>query len=194
MCLNSITHAFQTHIYASHDNTGKLQPGVIGASAMQRQWIGLSLTGDQASVVPLPSPPHPGAPSYLGAIDLEVGFLRRGHEIAEQFSADDMTKNFVKAFSGIVMSTDEAIVFEYHGQNLKATIKSVSVLDLADEQRKGLPPSQDPGHKHMGILFEKTDVTFMKAPDSAIKIKSSAKKSVFQVNLSGFPLLIRSKR
>ncbi|KAF4619220.1 hypothetical protein D9613_004974 [Agrocybe pediades] len=160
-----------------HDNTGKLQPGVIGASAMQRQWIGLSLTGDQATVEPLPSPPHPAAPSFLGAIDLEVGFLRRGHDIAEQFSADDMVKNFLKAFSGIVMSADEVIVFEYHGQNLKATVKSVSVLDLADEQRKGLPPSQGSGHKHMGILFEKTDVTFMKAPDSTIKLKSSAKKA-----------------
>ncbi|KAF9567388.1 AAA-domain-containing protein [Agrocybe pediades] len=144
---------------------------------MQRQWIGLSLTGDQATVELLPSPPHPAAPSFLGAIDLEVGFLRRGHDIAEQFSADDMVKNFLKAFSGIVMSADEVIVFEYHGQNLKATVKSVSVLDLADEQRKGLPPSQGSGHKHMGILFEKTDVTFMKAPDSAIKLKSSAKKA-----------------
>ncbi|KDR84045.1 hypothetical protein GALMADRAFT_54580 [Galerina marginata CBS 339.88] len=162
-----------------HDNTGKLQPGIIGASSMQRQWIGLSLTGDQATVEPMPPPPHPAAPSYLGAIDLEVGFLRRGHEIAEQFSADDMGKNFLKAFSGIVMSADETIVFEFHGQNLKATVKSVSVLDIADEQRKGVPSAgqRTVGHQHMGILFEKTDVTVLKAPDSLIKIKSSAKKA-----------------
>lgn len=168
-------------ISLSHDNTGKLQPGTIGASAFQRQWIGLSLTGDQATVEPMPPPPHPAAPSFLQAIDLEVGFLRRGLEITEQFSADEMAKNFIKAFSGIVMSTEEVIAFEFHGQNLKATIKSVAVLDLADEQRKGIPNGgqRTVGHEHMGILFEKTDVTFMKAPDSAIKIKSSAKKSVF---------------
>lgn len=148
---------------------------------MQRQWIGLSLTGDQVTVETLPPPPHPSAPSYLQAIDLEVGFFRRGHEIAEQFSADDIAKNVLKAFSGIVMSTEEIIVFEYHGQNLKATIKSVSVLDLADEQRRGMPPAgqRGIGHQHMGILFEKTDVTILKAPDSLIKLKSSAKKLVF---------------
>ncbi|KAH9482940.1 Vesicular-fusion protein sec18 [Psilocybe cubensis] len=178
---NPGTHVLVNGSYAltvRHDNTGKLQPGVIGASAMQRQWIGLSLTGDQASVEPLPSPPHPAAPSFLQSIDLEVGFLRRGHEIAEQFSADDMAKNFVKAFGGIVMSTNELVVFEYHGQNLKATVKGVSVLDIADEQRKGpITNQRTPGHENMGILFEKTDVTFMKAPDSLIKIKSSAKKA-----------------
>jgi vesicle-fusing ATPase len=147
---------------------------------MQRQWIGLSLTGDQATVEPLPPPPHPAAPSFLQAIDLEVGFFRRGTETAEQFSADEMTKNFLKAFSGIVMSTEEVIAFEFHGQNLKATVKSVAVLDLADEQRKGMPSGGQGivGHNRMGVLFERTDVTIMKAPDSAIKIKSSGKKSV----------------
>lgn len=161
-----------------HDNTGKLQQGMIGASAMQRQWIGLSLSGDQATIDSLPAPPHPAAPAYLQSVDLEVGFLRRGHEIAEQFSADEMARNFVKAFSGILLSQDEVIVFEFHGQNLKATVKFVTVLELADEQRKGVPANQRTSNlRNMGILMEKTDVTFLKAPDSAIKIKSSAKKA-----------------
>lgn len=139
--------------------------------------MGLSITGDQVTVESLPQPPHPTAPSYLQSIDLEIGFLRRGHEIGEQFSADEMARNFLKAFGGIVMSVDEILVFEFHGQNLKATVKSVSVLDLADEQRRGgLDGPRSVNHEYIGILMDKTDVTFMKAPDSAIKIKSSAKK------------------
>lgn len=146
---------------------------------MQRQWIGLSIAGDQIPVEPLPAPPHPSAPSYLQSIDLEVGFLRPRHEIAEQFSADEMARHFIKAFNGILMSADEVIVFEYHGQNLKALVKNVTILDLADEQRRGTAPAQrSVNHEYMGILMDKTDVTFMKAPDSAIKIKSSAKKYV----------------
>ncbi|KAG6828494.1 hypothetical protein H0H92_007810 [Tricholoma furcatifolium] len=159
-----------------HDTTGKLQPGAVGASALIRQWVGLSLMGDQISVDALPPPPHPAAPAYLQSVDIEIGFLRRGHEIAEQFSADDMAKNFVRAYSGIVMSADEVLVFEYHSQNLKATIKGVSIVELADEQRRGLPAGQRSA-THFGILMDKTDMTFMKAPDSAIKIKSSAKKA-----------------
>ncbi|KAL1681711.1 P-loop containing nucleoside triphosphate hydrolase protein [Schizophyllum commune] len=172
------THVLVKDAYAltvKHDDTGKLPPGCIGASAMQRQWIGLSLAGDSVPVQPLPAPPHPSSPSYLQSLDIEIGFLRRGHEIAEVFSADDMAKHFIRAFSGIIMSEGEIIVFEYHGQNLKGTIRGLSTLDLADEQKRG---GGGRGGMHgIGIVMENTDITLVKAADSAIKIKSSAKKA-----------------
>lgn len=146
---------------------------------MQRQWIGLSVAGDVVNVEPLPSPPNPSAPLYLQSLDLEVGFIRPRHEIAEQYSADDMAHTFLKAYNGILISADEILVFEYHGQNLKVIAKNVSVLELADEQRRGGAPGRRiPRHDRMGILMDKTDVTIMKASDSLIKIKSSAKKWV----------------
>ncbi|KAH9942575.1 vesicular-fusion protein SEC18 [Amylocystis lapponica] len=126
-------------------------PPTIGASAMQRQWIGLSLTGDEVTVEPLPS-----SPPYLQSIDIQVGFLRRGHEVAETFSADDMARNFLKAFN-----------------ESARTVKSLSVVHLADAQRRGAPAHGS----HYGVVMEKTDVTIMKASESAIKIKSSAKKA-----------------
>ncbi|OBZ70486.1 Vesicular-fusion protein sec18 [Grifola frondosa] len=152
-----------SHSGIPHDNTGKLRPGSIGASATQRQWIGLSLTGDEVTVEPLPS-----APPYLQSMDIEVGFLRRGLEIAEQFSSDEMAHNFIKAFNGIVFAAGEVLVFEFHGQNLKATVKSLSVVEL---------PNAPTNASHFGVLMEKTDITFMKAGDSSIKIKTSAKKA-----------------
>lgn len=158
--------------FLRHDNTGKLQPGFIGASNVQRQWIGLSLTGDSVDVAPLPGAPAPGALPYLESLDLEVGFLKKGHEIAEQFNADDMTKNFVKAFNGLVFSVGEILVFEYHGQNLKGTVMAVGTVELADAQRRGVGNAL----QNAGILMDKTDVSFIKAGDSAIKIKSSSKK------------------
>lgn len=158
-----------------HDNTGKIPPGRVGAAGPQRQWIGLSIAGDRIPVVPLPAPPHPSAPTYLQSIDIEVGFNRRGYENPTPYSADEMTKHFVKVFNGVIMSADETIIFEYHGQNLKGTIKGISLLELADEQRRGATG----GARHLpgGIVMEKTDVTFMKAADSTIKLKSSAKKA-----------------
>ncbi len=138
--------------------------------------MGLSVSGDIVTVEPLPSSPHPLAPSYLQSLDLEVGFMRRGHEIAETFSAYEMAKNFLRAFNEIVFAIDEVLVFEYHGQNLKCVVKALSTLELADEQRKGIPPSDQRRNPDAGVLMDKTDVTVMKAGDSAIKIKSSAKK------------------
>lgn len=141
---------------------------------MQRQWIGLSAVGDETSVEPLPVPPHPSAPAYLQSLDLEIGFLRRGVEVSEAFNADEMAKNFVKAFNGIVFAPSQFLVFEFHGHNLKAVVKGVGLLELADEQRRG--GGQGQRQENMGILMDKSDVGFMKAGDSPIKIKSSAKK------------------
>lgn len=104
--------------------------------------------------------------AYLQSVDLEVGFLRRGHEIAEQFSADEMAKNFVKALSGTILGIGEILVFDFHGQNLKAVVKGLSLVELNGTQ----------ADRGMGILFDKTDLNIMKAGDSLIKIKSSAKK------------------
>jgi vesicle-fusing ATPase len=159
----------------SHDNTNKIQRGTVGTSAAQRQWIGLSVTGDQVTLDLLPPPPHPAAPLYLQSLDVQVEFLRRGLEIAEQFSADEMTKTFLRGYGGVVMARGQVIVFEFHGQNLKGTITSISVLELADEQRRGAAASQ---RSDFGIVMDKTDVSFIKAPNSLIKIKSSAKKLV----------------
>ncbi|KAI0287605.1 hypothetical protein BC826DRAFT_1043220 [Russula brevipes] len=141
-------------ITVRHDNTGRLSQGAIGPSAVQRQWIGLSTTGDTVT---------------------------RNLEIAEQFSADDLAATFIRGFSHVVFTIGQILVFEYHGQNLKCVVKSVSVLELPSEQRRGGLPgaSGGPGGGRVdsGIVMEKTDVTFLKDPISKIKIKSSAKKA-----------------
>lgn len=152
----------------SHDNTGKVAPGTIGASSMQRQWIGLSSVGDETTVEPLQV-----SPLYLESVDLEIAFLRRGHEIAEIFDPEEMIRNFIKAFTGIVFAPGQLLVFEFHGHNLKVFVKSVMLLELADQQGRG---QQAKRPQNMGILMANTDVVFIKASDSAIKIKASAKR------------------
>ena len=78
-----------------------------------------------------------------------------------------MAQNFVRAFNGLVFAAGEILLFEFHGQTLKAAVKGVQVVEL---------PGQRAGAEHYGIVMEKTDVTVMKASDSAIKLKSSARK------------------
>jgi vesicle-fusing ATPase len=160
-----------------HDDTGKLKPGQIGASAFHRQWIGLSVTGDSATVEALPPPPHPAAPLFLQSIDIEVGFFRPNQTASESFSVDDMGKILVKAYSGISLSMNQGIAFEFRGMPIKGMVKGLSVLELADEQRKGLVRGGGPASRRdSGILMGKTDITIMKDPTSQIKFISSSKK------------------
>lgn len=100
--------------------------------------------------------------------------MRRNMEIAEQFSADEMAQNFTRAFGGQIFSVGQILAFEFHGQKLKGTIKALSVLELSQSQGRDPPPEAS----NLGILMEKTDVTILKSPESAIKIKSSARKYV----------------
>ncbi len=74
------------------------------------------------------------------------------------------------------MAVDLNVAFEFRGMPLKGKIKSVSVLELADEQRRGSRGGGSGARRDSGILMEKTDVNFMKAPNSNIKLKSSSKK------------------
>ena len=130
--------------------------------------MGLSTAGDQVTVEPLPF-----IPSYLQSIDIEAGFAKRGHEVAEQFSGDDMAHIFIRAYNGLILTVGQPLAFEYHGQSLKLMVKGLSIVDLADNQKR-----RGPTVTESGVLMDKTDVTFMKAADSSIKIKSSAKKCV----------------
>jgi vesicle-fusing ATPase len=121
-------------------------------------------------------------------IDIEVKFLCHNFEIAKQFSSNEMTWDFIEAFNGIVMSSNQVIIFKFHGHNLKATFKLISIVELADEQWGSAHGGH---HQNMGILMENTDVTFMKAPNSQIKIKSSSKNFVtrftFEASIDNIP-------
>lgn len=130
----------------------------------------------------LPAPPHPSAPAFLETLALEVGFWQRNIDIPEQFSADDLAVTFIRGFGNVIFTAGQVSVFDYHGHNLKCVVKSVSVLELAAEQRRGGVPggagaSHGGGRVDSGIVMEKTEVSFLKDPISKIKIKSSAKKA-----------------
>ncbi|KAF7792841.1 hypothetical protein EIP86_003942 [Pleurotus ostreatoroseus] len=158
----------QFPVTVRHDTTGKVPPGSVGAGLMQRQWIGLSMAGDEITVEPLPF-----IPSYLQSIDIEAAFLKRGLEIAEAFSADEMAHNFIRAYNGVIFTAGQLLIFEFHGHALRLVIKGVQIVDPLDPKGR----SQGQSVSTSGVLMDKTEITFMKAGDSPIKIKSSAKKA-----------------
>ncbi|KAH7923664.1 AAA-domain-containing protein [Leucogyrophana mollusca] len=159
-----------------HDTSGQIPPGTVGISASQREWVEVGLAGSQVTVEILPSPPHALAPSYVQSIDLTVGFMKARYENKVPYSSDEMIVNFHNAFNGVVFAPGEILTFDFKGDKLKVFVTSMSLLELADEQRGGAYLGGG-STSEMGILMDKTDITIIKAGDSAIKIKSSAKKA-----------------
>jgi len=136
---------------------------------MQRQWIGLSLSGDAVIIDVFPQ-----EPPYLQSIDVQVGFVRKGVENPVPYSADEMSSNFIKTFSGVVFAPGEMLTFDFKGEKLKMTVSSMSLVELSDKQNK--PRSGKQLQMEMGVVMSGTDINIMKASDSMIKIKSSSKK------------------
>ncbi len=58
-----------------HGVQAQLKPGYIGASLLQRRWIGIELD-DQVSLVTLPTPPHQEAPTFIQSVEIEVDFMK----------------------------------------------------------------------------------------------------------------------
>ncbi|EJU06606.1 AAA-domain-containing protein [Dacryopinax primogenitus] len=167
-----------------YDDTGKIHPGQVGCSSIQRQWMALSARGDQAELEPL-NPADLGPSIYLGGLDLEVGFnLSKRRDVEEQFDSEDMARSFIRAFNELIISIGQILIWDYHGHVLKVWVKSLHVVDLGSLQpqkgqraRGGSIGAVGASSLHFGILNDQTDIAIMKAPDSAIKIRSSAKKA-----------------
>ncbi|CAE6523157.1 unnamed protein product [Rhizoctonia solani] len=169
-----IKHEFPMTVI--HDTTGQLRPGQVGAARAQRMWIGLSVQGDSVSVEPLELESS-GNDIYLGSLDLEVGLWNPKQVIDQQISADEMTQNFVKAYNGQVFTPGQILVFDFHGITLKCIVTGLQVVELAAVQSKrGAGAEAGPSAGRTGILMPQTEVNFIKAGDSTLKIKSSARK------------------
>ena len=74
----------------------------------------------------------------------------------------------MQLYSGLPFALNEPIVFDFKGRNLKAIVKSLSVVDLSGEA--GAQQAS------FGILTAQTDVSIVKDGNSKIKIKASGKK------------------
>lgn len=146
-------------------------PGTVAIGLTQRQWIGASLSGDDVTIDMIHQTP---GPPFLQSIDIQVGFIRNRSENQEPYSADEISLNFVKIFNGVVFAPGEILIFDFKGEKLKMTVTSMNVVELPDQQNNSRVGKQP--HIEMGIVMDRTDVTVMKASDSMIKIKSSAKK------------------
>ncbi|KAF8307621.1 AAA-domain-containing protein [Clavulina sp. PMI_390] len=153
-----------------HDPTGAVAPGTLGFTSYQRQWIGLSAAGDSVDVEPIDRSLM-GNDVYLESIDIEVGFQKARVQATETYKSDEMVKAFMGVFNGIVLANGQILVFDFHGMTLRGVIKGLSRIQLAQQQGG----SSGPGN--FGLVMQKTDITFVKAADSSIKIQGSAKKA-----------------
>lgn len=145
------------------DNTHTIAPGTIGTALLQRQWARLSAEGHDVAVEAF-EPTVLGKGVYLGNVDIELDYLSRSQMPTGPFSADEMQGIFTRVFDSHVLSNGQVLVFEFHGQNLKATVRGVYSIDTSAAH-------------HLGVMIPQTQVNFFVAQGSALEIKASGKRA-----------------
>lgn len=146
---------------ARADTTRTIQPRTIGTALLQRQWAALSAEGQDVTVEAF-DPAQFGSAMYLGSVDLELDFLSRSMAVPDVFDADEMQQVFLRAFSAHLLSSSQILVFEFHGHNLRATVRGLGSLE---------------GPSQMGLVTPETQLNFAKAPNSPLQLKASGKRA-----------------
>ena len=163
--------------------------GSVGTSLFHRRWAQLSLNQD-ISVRPYdPAQESPNA-FLLATVDLEVTFLRKGSvDVREQFDTEEMSVAFHQSFGNQVLTVGQPIVFDFHGVNLQAIVKSITFMSLdslnaanaSGVRSRSVSPapgssnSKQTSNSQRGILMNETQIRFSKAPDSSIRLKGPAR-------------------
>lgn len=146
----------------SADNTHTVAPRTIGTALLQRQWAALSAEGQDVTVEAF-DPQQFGTALYLGGVDIELDFLSRSMAVPDLFDSDEMQATFQTAFTAHLLSPGQILVFEFHGHNLRATVRGLSSMD------------QVPGSE-LGLVTPQTQINFFQAPNSPLQLKASGKR------------------
>lgn len=101
--------------------------------------------------------------------------MRKTLDIKDEFDTADMAKAFHTVFRAQVFTKGQLLAFEFRGINLSVTINDVQLVDL-DALRKGTSaaaPGNAAASNYRGILMPQTNINFVKAPDSSIRLKGT---------------------
>ncbi|CAE6996866.1 hypothetical protein P3342_000466 [Pyrenophora teres f. teres] len=161
-------------------------PGEIGLTDAQRTWAGISLGPHEVVTASRYDPfSHGGSKSYLGSIEIEVGFA--GRKTTETpYDQDELATFVKKSFENQLLAPGQQLLLDVKNIPLRMMIRTVTLADLSMEKGgTDAPAVTDP--RTRGILTRHTQVDFFKDARTDIKLKASARRAAANsIILPGF--------
>ncbi|KAI9842423.1 MAG: transport between ER and Golgi ATPase protein [Sclerophora amabilis] len=157
--------------------------GKISFSDPQRTWASVSLM-DTVNVQ-IYDPFSQGGHSYLGGLDLDVGFAGR-KTVEAPYDQDELANHFIRSYENQIFSPGQRILMDYKSIPLILVVRTVQLIDLTSEKpgSSSAPTLSNPQSR--GILTRHTPIVFYKDAKSPIKLKGSNKRpaanSIIQPN------------
>mmetsp|Transcript_17599 Transcript_17599/g.52878 ORF Transcript_17599/g.52878 Transcript_17599/m.52878 type:complete len:742 (+) Transcript_17599:405-2630(+) len=151
-----------------------LQPQTIALNALQRKWLRLS-TDDVVQVTPFRPPSQSFAATLLVVEISRVS--KRAASTPLDLEASDLTMHLTTRMDGMVFHTGQEVAFEYQGQSLLLTVRSMLVHDLMSSTQESVDRA---------MMTSETACTFDAIAASGIKITG-------QKNSIAAPQLFKNK-
>lgn len=151
------------------------QPGEIGLTDAQRTWAGITLgPQDMVTVQLYDAFSQGGGQSYLGGVEVEVGFAAR-KTTDVPYDQDELATQFKKNFENQLLAPGQQLLLDVKNIPLRMSIRTVQLVDLSMEKSEtSEPPLTDP--RARGILTRHTQVDFFKDARTDIKLKASNRR------------------
>ncbi|TAQ90114.1 hypothetical protein B7494_g1576 [Chlorociboria aeruginascens] len=153
--------------------TDRFPPGCISLSDPQRTWCGVGMM--EPVTAELYDPFSQGGHSYLGAMDIDVGFASARKITEHPYDQDVLADAFIKNFENQVFAPQQRIIMDYKNIPLAFTVKTIQLVDLSMEKKSSAAPTVT-SPLSRGILTRHTPITFYKDAQSPIKLKGSSKR------------------
>jgi len=145
--------------------------GHISLSEPQRVWMGIAFT-DELNVQPY-DPFSQGATSYLGNLDVEVGFAGK-KTVEAPYDQDELAAAFIHIFRNQIFAPGQQLLMDYKGIPLKMSVRTVELVDLS-MKTESQAPSSNPASR--GILTKETAINYYKDAKTGINIKGSNRRA-----------------
>ncbi|KAK5098581.1 transport between ER and Golgi ATPase protein [Exophiala xenobiotica] len=149
----------------------QIQPGLIGLSTPQREWMNIALT-DYVNAEPYDIFSSQGGQAYLGTMDVEIGFAGK-KTIETPYDQDDLAKLVTRVFQNQVFAPGQRFLMDHKSIPMLLNVKTVQLMDLS-EKASNAPTSSDPMAR--GLLTPQTQINFFRDPRSPINLKASSKR------------------
>jgi vesicle-fusing ATPase len=148
----------------------KVKKGTLALSSIQRRVTMLSLNEPVLVEAYVPTSPV----IYLETLKLDVDFLSKGTKGGD-FDADELKKLVIREFANQFFTLEQVFVADVAGNTLKFQVIDLSVVDLKYITGETNKKEESTGKRQdRGILLKGTDVTFVKAPSSNIRLAGAS--------------------
>lgn len=129
---------------------------------------------DEIEVQPY-DPFSQGASSYLGTLDVEVGFA--GKKTTDvPYDQDELAAAFVHNFRNQIFAPGQQMLMDYKSIPLRMVVKTVELVDLSSMKPGSASQTQQSDPRARGILTPETQINYYKDVKTGINIKGSNRR------------------